>query len=82
MNGNNRRRGNGYLHLWFAVFLGIGAFTVTTHNHNDPVEQPAHRQSCEGTPYTEDEADSVQTLVDAGWHITGSRVYPPGCGRA
>jgi hypothetical protein len=79
MNGNRRRRSSGFLHFWFAVFACIGAFTVT--NTDDPAPPP-ERESCQGTPYTEDEADSVQTLVDAGWHATGSRVYPPECGRA
>jgi hypothetical protein len=81
MHDHRRRRGGGYLHLWFAVFLCIGVFTYGVHEHTDPVEQPSVTEQCEGVPYTEDEADAVQQLADAGWHVTGSVVYPPGCGR-
>jgi hypothetical protein len=83
MNGDRRRRGGGWIHLWFAIFLGIGAFTYGAHQHTtDPVEEPAvTRNACEGVPYTPDEDSAVQSLVDAGWFATGSKVYPPECGR-
>jgi hypothetical protein len=47
-----------------------------------PVEEPAvTRDACRGVPYTPDEDSAVQSLVDAGWYATGSKVYPPECGR-
>jgi hypothetical protein len=79
MDSTRRRRGSGgWVHGLFVVFVMVGLW-VGTEDPDPPAAPEPVTSSCHGVPYTEAERGSAQTLVDAGWHATGTRLYPPHC---
>jgi hypothetical protein len=74
-----RCRGTGgWVHGVFAVLAVMGVWVSAGEDITVPQERP-HYSECDGVPYTPDERGSVDRLVTAGWHATGSRLYPPQC---